>query len=264
MSRLQFPLSLALYWGLNPDREDTATEVSFDNEEDFQAFRAGLDAVDGWQEATFVENGAYYANKDGDFLQRAGANTQSSPSSRYVLWGDPPEPGTRAQVFNFDTPSQARAFQAAVEAGVGWDKYCFVPSADFKPYASLAAALPHLTDEGRAAVEHYAAAEQIELDDDDAPVYVRADGALVRPDYWDLADPIPNAPLRLGEFRTRFLDCLTRVYAVNAKQIDALKEPMEQRFLGPDSRLPEACATQLAHEMGLPQRVPAVASRPLP
>ncbi len=114
MTQPTFPITFASYWGTGPDKDDTATELSFQTPEAFNAFMTGVNNADGWFGATFVSHANFRVNKDGEIVENKQRSTPTD-CQRFVVWGDSPESGSRAEKFQFDTPEQAQAFQEGVE-----------------------------------------------------------------------------------------------------------------------------------------------------
>lgn len=215
MTQPTFPIAFASYWGTGPDKDDTATELSFQTPEAFNAFMTGVNNADGWLGATFVSHANFRVNKDGEIVENKQRSTPTD-CQRFVVWGDSPESGSRAEKFQFDTPEQAQAFQEGVEHMVGWSKYFFVPSADFKPFDELSQAQAALPAEGAQALARYLA----DNDDEgiDGPYFVRADGAFVA-EHWSPGEPVTNAPLNGQEWNERFDAALKQSFGVTVEDV---------------------------------------------
>ena len=215
MTQPTFPIAFASYWGIGPDKDDTATELTFQTRDAFEAFMTGVNNADGWLGATFVAHGNFRVNKDGEIVEN---KQRSAPTDcqRFVVWGDSPESGSRAEKFEFDTPEQAQAFQEGVEHMVGWSKYFFVPSAEFRPFDELSQAQASLAGEGAQALAQYMA----DNDDEgiDGPYFVRADGAFVA-EHWSPGEPVMNAPLSPQEWNARFDSEMKQSFSVTIEDI---------------------------------------------
>ena len=181
--------SFAIYWGSMPDPSDSASTLSFETSAEVEAYFQGLSEADGFMEANFVASPRYYVNKDDDFVERAG-KAAAKDTERYVLWGEDPEPGTRAQTFAFDTPEEAAAFEQGVTDMVGWTTHFLVPSEEFKACPDLQAVRAFLVPEVWKAFEVHLAEQGGGGDD---LVFVRADGAFVDSE-WTLDQDISNVP----------------------------------------------------------------------
>ena len=215
MTQPVFPVSFAAYWGSGPDKDDTATELTFQNQETLDAFMTGLNNADGWFGATFVAHSNFRVNKDGDIVENKQRSTPTD-CQRFVVWGESPESGSRAEKFEFDTPEQAQAFQEGVENMAGWTKYYFVPSVDFRPFDNLPEAQVHLQGESVEALASYMT--QNEDDGYDGPYFVRKDGAFVS-EHWSAGEPITNAPLSGQEWNVRFDTILKESFGVTVEDV---------------------------------------------
>lgn len=244
-----YPVSFAAYWGSDPDTQDTATALSFADAPSHGAFMHGVNEAEGSFEANFVGNGAYYANKDGAFVERRGANTASSDKERYVIWGEKPETGARAQTYAFETVQEAEAFQQGVEEATGWTNHFFVPDASFKPYPGLGEALAALPAVGRAALAFYMEREDIDEGHCD-PVFVRADGAFVE-EGWLAGASVNNVPLDQAQWSDRFDAALRSGFATSIVDAGLDTSDLARMASGPISRFPEDAAQAFADKHDL-------------
>ncbi len=181
--------TFAMYWGSNPEAGDSPSTLSFATASEVNAYFQGIREADGFFGVDFVENPACYINKNGDVAERKGASTATKETERYVIWEAHPEPGTQAQVYAFETPAEAAAFQSGVTDMVGWPKYFLVPSEEFRPCASLEDAAAFLSGEAQERFRAFVALE----DPNDDLIFVRADGAFVDTD-WTMDQEILNEP----------------------------------------------------------------------
>ena len=191
MTDIAYPLQIAAYWGNDFDPEDTAQELTFLSQEAHLAYLKGVDQADGWMDARFLPHGSFKVNKEGGVVE-GKPRKPSTNTQRFVLWGDSPEPGSKAETFNFDSPDEAIAFQEGVTDMVGWTKVFFVPSVDFKPFENLVEAQAHFGGAAEQAIAKHLVAEA--SDGIDGPYFVRADGAHVSSD-WAPGEPIQNEPV---------------------------------------------------------------------
>lgn len=190
-----FPLTIGVVWGMF-DPQYTPDEIQFDSLAEFEGYIQGVGEADGWMEANFVANGAFYVNKDEEFVERRNASRDTSPCYRHVIWGEDPEPGTRAQTYKFDSPERAAGFERGAEDMVGWTDCRFVPTAEFLPFDVLSSALadPRMSDAVRASLGAYLDEQNIDPAMTDV-VYVRlSDGAYVDED-WGPGHEVFNAPV---------------------------------------------------------------------
>ena len=228
------PLSFAVYWGCDTSNEASAQEVSFQTRPEYDAYLKGMNEAGDSFEAHFVANGAIYVNRDEDFVERRGASTETSPMKRHVIWGEDPEPGTRAETYEFETEAEAIAFQKGAEDFVGWSTYSFVPSADFKPYESFDKALDAIPEEGKKAMLRYLST-QCEAGDnglaEEKLVFVRDDGAFVH-EHWELGDHIENRLLSLDEWVASFDEQLQSVYGVRLGDVGLDDQAIESMYRG--------------------------------
>lgn len=194
LTQNDFPMTIGVLWGMF-DPTETPQELYFDSLAEYEGYIHGVNDADGWMEANFVSNGAFYVNKDEEFVERRNASRETSPCHRHVIWGEHPEPGTRSQTYKFDSPERAAGFQRGAEDMVGWSACRFVPTAEFLPFEDMASALadPRLSDAARTSLAAYIEEQGIDPLESDV-VYVRpSDGAYVEPE-WDPRTEIFNAP----------------------------------------------------------------------
>ena len=244
-----FPLTITAYFGSGADVEQ---ELSFASVSEYEGYLRGQNEADGWFEANFVENGAYYVNKDGDFAQRKGAKTDTSDRMRHVIWGEHPDTGTRADTYEFATAEEAAGFQRGVEDMVGWTSCHMVPSTDFKPFDDLSCAMsdPGMTADALVALKTCIEQEDLDAESGDL-VFVRlSDGAFVWQD-WDPRQPIINAPLSLAQWRDRFDAALKEGYGVGVEDAGLAEADLARLAAGPSARLPEGEATRFAEKHNL-------------
>lgn len=213
MAQPTFPLTIASYWGSDPNKSDEAEPLTFASQATYNAFMTGVNEADGWFEAAFVDHANYRVNRAGEIISAPPKNTPE-PTQCFVLWGEEPEAGSSAQTYNFDTIDEAAAFQEGVEHMVGWSKYFFVPSEEFKAYYDLNEAMSHLSEDGLKALAAYM--DDNELDGVDGPYFVRHDGSFVDGD-WSIGETIYNELLSQAEWNARFDEQLKSVYGITVQ-----------------------------------------------
>lgn len=183
------------YSGTNPDPQDPSETRSFVCKAEFEAWRRGTQAADGWFDARFLDHGFYRVDKDGEVrqtLRKPGNASGGGDCILYILWGEHPDPGSEPEIYHFDSAGEAAAFRRGVEDGVGAGRLWLVPDGGFKPAPGTEEARALLSGDGLQSFTRWEEGGG-EVASGTDYVFVRADGAIVG-DEWEPGQPIYNTP----------------------------------------------------------------------
>lgn len=241
------PFSVSFYWGSTIETGDIATTREFSNVAEHDAYMKGVSEGLDYFDATFLESPDYRVDSEGDIVPRKLKNpSKTSPTDRYVIWGENREPGDKAQTYSFDTAAEAQAFQDGAEDIVGWTTYFEVPDPSFKPYENAKAALEAISPQGQEALREYMRLEDDDLND---RIFVRDDGAFVDTE-WGFGTEISNAPLERDEWVKRFDEAAKQHYCTSIEDM-GLDDPDVDSWMRSYKRDPEAAMHAYAEKYDL-------------
>lgn len=125
------PITVHVLWGSDPE-DDAPSSYPLANEASRAAFMKGVDAADGWMGVEWVTHGNHRVNKDGEVVEGKPPVKPVSPTDRFALWGEDPEPGSRPVKYSFATVEEAEAFTLGADEAAGWTGYHLVPGPDYR------------------------------------------------------------------------------------------------------------------------------------
>lgn len=193
------PYQVHILWGSTLDPESTPSSYEFATQAEVDAFWRGVGEADGYMDMEEVESPDYFVNKDGEVAPRQVKKpTAFKPHSRFVIWGEDPEPGTRASTYEFDDEATADAFIRGASETVGWLGYHEAPGSDYRA----------LGERGR---EHYSplallAIEAIGKEEAIEDYLMAPDGSFVSAD-WQPGEAV-------NDFVPRLDECLRQSYCI--------------------------------------------------
>lgn len=193
------PYQVHILWGSTMDPESTPSTYEFATPGEVDAFWRGIGEGDGYMEMEEVETPDYFVNKDGEIVPRKVKKPSSfKPHSRFVVWGEDPEPGARPSIYEFENEAEADAFILGASEVVGWLGYHEVPGSEYRA----------LGERGR---EHYSplallAIEALGKDRAIEDYCMAPDGSYVDAD-WTCGGPVVDFVPKLDE-------CMRMTYCV--------------------------------------------------